>query len=208
MNYSNSKEQIKGFIPNPTVEERTSDGTRTYDIYSRLLKDRIVMLKDEVCEDSINPVIAQLLFLNNEDPEKPIYLYIDSPGGSCTAGLALIDIMNFITAPVYTVCLGMAASMGAAILSCGTKRFALPNSTVMCHQVSGGFKGTIMDHEVNFEYEKKLNERLMKIIAANCKMDYKKFIKAVDRDKYMFAEDALKFGIVDEILTNEIREDE
>jgi ATP-dependent Clp protease protease subunit len=166
------------------------------------------MLKDEVCEDSINPIIAQLLFLNNEDSEKPIYLYIDSPGGSCTAGLALIDIINFISAPVYTVCLGLAASMGAAILSCGTKRFALPNSTVMCHQVSGGFKGTIMDHEVNFEYEKKLNERLMKIIADNCKMDYKKFMKAVDRDKYMFAEDALKFGIVDEILTSEIREEE
>lgn len=244
MNYSNSKEKTTGFIPNPTVEERTSDGTRTYDIYSRLLKDRIVMLKDEVCEDSINPVIAQLLFLNNEDPEKPIYLYIDSPGGSVMAGLALVDIMHFISAPVYTICLGTAASMGAVILSAGEKghRYALPCSSILVHPMSGGTKGRTNDSIVEINFEKRLQNLLMARLGYNCgqiskesyeeikdaiemmdddrneypdfkvsknaQKELEKFKKDNNYDHWMFPKKAIQFGIIDEILTNEIREDE
>lgn len=190
----------------PYVIERTDAGERSYDIYSRLLKDRIVMLEGEVNDHMINAAIAQLLFLNNEDNTKPIYIYINSPGGSCTAGLALIDVMNYVKAPIYTVVTGMAASMGAAILSAGEKghRYALPNSSILCHQSSGGEQGNIQDARVRMRYWEELNTRLAKIISTNCGMELEKYLDATIRDCWMFPEEGLKFGIIDEILEKEI----
>lgn len=189
----------------PYVIEKNSDGERSYDLMSRLLQDRIVFIQGEVDDASMNIAAAELLFLNNQDSEKPIFMYINSPGGSVTAGLALIDTMKFIKAPVYTFCMGVAASMGAAILSCGEKghRYILPNATVMLHQTSGGFKGNIMDHEVEFEFAKKLNDRLAVIISENCGKTKKEYLKTVQRDNWLFADDALKFGIVDKIIDSE-----
>lgn len=195
----------KDYIPNPYVIEQTSAGERSYDIASRLLEDRIVLIPNEVTDDSMMIAIAQLLYLNNKDSNSPIHLYIMSPGGSCTAGLALIDVMKYIHAPVYTYAIGMAASMGAAILSCGEKghRYAFENTTVMTHQAIGGYQGSIQDAEVDMDYFKDLNERLAKIIATNCGKTLKEYKKTVERNNYMFAEDAKKYGIVDEILTSQ-----
>lgn len=195
----------KNYIPNPYVIEQTANGERSYDIASRLLEDRIVLIPNEVTDDSMMIAVAQLLFLNNKDNEAPIHLYIMSPGGSCTAGLALIDVMRFIKAPVYTYAIGMAASMGAAILSCGEKghRYAFENTTVMTHQAIGGYQGSIQDAEVDMDYFKQLNERLAKIIAENCGMTLKQYKKTVERNNYMFAGDAKKYGIVDEVLKKE-----
>lgn len=189
----------------PYVIETEANGERSYDLYSRLLKDRIIMVCGEVNDQSMNVVAGQLLFLNSQDSEKPIFMYIDSPGGSCTAGIGVLNIMNYIKAPVYTVCLGLAASMGAALLSNGEKghRYALVDSTIMTHQAIGGYQGSILDAEVNMEYFKKLNERLAKILAKNCGMTLKEYKKTVQRDNYMFAEDALKYGIIDQILETE-----
>lgn len=195
----------KDYIPNPYVIEQTSSGERSYDIASRLLEDRIVLIPNEVTDDSMMIAVAQLLYLNNKDESSPIHLYIMSPGGSCTAGLALIDVMNYIKAPVYTYAIGMAASMGAAILSCGEKghRYAFPNTTVMTHQAIGGYQGSIQDAEVDMDYFKELNERLAGIIATNCGMTLKQYKKTVERNNYMFAEEAKKYGIVDEVLTTQ-----
>lgn len=189
----------------PYVIERTNEGERSYDLYSRLLQDRIVFIQGEVNDASMNVAIGQLLFLNNQDNTKPIFMYINSPGGSCTAGLALIDTMKLIKAPVYTICVGMAASMGAAILSCGEKghRYVLPNSTVMVHQSSGGEQGNIQDARVGMKYWEQLNDRLAKIIADNCGITVKKYLNSTVRDCWMFPEDAIKFGIVDKVLNSE-----
>lgn len=189
----------------PYVIEKEGNGERSYDLYSRLLKDRIVMVCGEVTDQSMNIVTGQLLFLNSQDSEKPIFMYIDSPGGSCTSGISVINIMNYIKAPVYTICLGMAASMGAALLSNGEKghRYALKDSTIMTHQAIGGYKGSILDAEVDMEYFKKLNDRLANIIASNCGKTLKEYKKTVQRDNYMFAEEALKYGIIDQILEKE-----
>jgi ATP-dependent Clp protease protease subunit len=189
----------------PFVIEKTDKGERSYDIYSRLLKDRIIMLTDEVDNQSMDSIIAQLLFLNNEDSKKPIYFYINSPGGLCTAGLAAVNVMKYIKAPVYTIVLGMAASMGAVLLSCGEKghRYALPDSTIMTHQSIGGAQGTIQDAIIEMEYWKKLNKRLSMILAKNCGMSLDEYERTVDRNNWMFAEEALKYGIIDEILVSE-----
>lgn len=189
----------------PYVIENEGQVQQSYDLYSRLLKDRIIMIQGEVDDASMNSAIGQLLFLNNQDHEKPIFMYIMSPGGVCTAGLALIDVMNYIKAPVYTICIGLAASMGAAILSCGEKghRYITKNSTVMTHQAIGGYNGSIQDAEVDMEYFKKLNARLSEIIAKNCGKTVKEYMKTVQRNNYMFAEEALKYGIVDQIITEE-----
>lgn len=189
----------------PYVIEKTDAGERSYDIYSRLLKDRIIMLTGEVNDVSMNVLVAQLLFLNNESKTAPIYLYIDSPGGSVCSGVSAVDVMNYIKAPVYTIVTGMAASMGAVLLSSGEKnhRYALSNSTIMTHQSIGGAQGTIQDAKVEMEYWDKLNTRLSMILAKNCGMTLKEYEKTVDRNNWMFAEDALKYGIIDEILVSE-----
>lgn len=195
----------KNYLPMPYITETNSKGSFTYDIFSMNLKNRIVFVQDEVETDGMNLVVAELLYLDSIDHTKPIYMYINSPGGSITDGLALIDTMNYIQAPIYTISMGMSASMGAAILSCGTKghRYALPNATIMTHQAAGGYSGKVPDAEKDWEYLKALNTRLAKIIAKNCGMTYDKYMKTVDRDNFMFAEDALKYGIIDKIISKE-----
>lgn len=189
----------------PYVIEKTDAGERSYDIYSRLLKDRIIMVNGEVTDDSMTSFISQMLFLNNENPNKPIMIYVNSPGGQCTSGLAAVNVMRYIKAPITTVCLGMAASMGSVILSCGDKgsRYALPDSTIMTHQSIGGATGTIQDAKVEMEYWDRLNTRLSMILAKNCGMTLREYERTVDRNNWMFAEDALKYGIIDEILVSE-----
>lgn len=189
----------------PYILEQTNEGERSYDIFSRLLKDRIIILHEDVNDVSMSILVSELLLLNNQSSTEPIHLYIMSPGGSCNAGLAAIDIINFISAPVYTYCIGYAASMGAALLSCGEKghRYVLPNSQVMCHRSAGGAQGRIMDAEVDMDNWKKLDKRLAAIIARNCNMPLKKYLKSVEHDNWMWAEEAIEFGIVDGIITNE-----
>jgi ATP-dependent Clp protease, protease subunit len=186
----------------PVVVEQTGRGERSYDIYSRLLKDRIVFLGTGVNDEVANSIIAQLLFLQMEDPKKDIHLYINSPGGSVTAGLAIYDTMQFMTCDVNTYCIGMAASMGAVLLAAGTrgKRFALPNSDIMIHQVSGGAQGTASDVERTVEFMYKLKKRLTRILAEHtCKSEEQ--VKAdSDRDYYMSAQEAKDYGLVDEVV--------
>lgn len=190
----------------PYVIEQTGNGERQYDIYSRLLKDRIVWITGEVEDAGMNNAAASLLFLNNQDESLPIYLYINSPGGSVHAGEVLINVMKHIKAPVYTICVGMAASMGAVILSCGEKghRYCMPYSDVMLHQVSSGTSGNIQDQRVSLEYSEKLNSRLMTLLAYNCGKTYKQIIKDTNRDLWLSAEEAVKYGIVDQILTSDM----
>lgn len=187
----------------PTVLEKTSMGERAYDIYSRLLKERIIFLTGPVDETMANLVIAQLLFLENEDNKKDITLYVNSPGGHVSAGLAMIDTMNFIKCDVSTVCVGMAASMGAMILSCGApgKRFILPNSEVMIHQPSGGTQGMASDIEITAKNILATRARLNKILAKNTGQKLEKIEKDVDRDFFLTAEESVKYGIVDKIIT-------
>ena len=185
----------------PMVVEKTQFGERGYDIYSRLLKDRIIFMGGPIDNDSANLIIAQLLFLESEDPKKDIYLYINSPGGSVTATLAMIDTMNHIKPDVATVCVGMAASGGAMLLSAGAKgkRFALPNAEVMIHQPSGGAEGQATDIEITAKQILKLRERLNKILAANTGQPPAKIEKDVERDYFMMADEAKKYGIVDTV---------
>jgi ATP-dependent Clp protease protease subunit len=187
----------------PTVLEKTSMGERAYDIYSRLLKERIIFLTGPVDETMANLVIAQLLFLENEDNKKDITLYVNSPGGHVSAGLAMIDTMNFIKCDVSTVCVGMAASMGAMILSCGApgKRFILPNSEVMIHQPSGGTQGMASDIEITAKNILAIRARLNKMLAKNTGQKLEKIEKDVDRDFFLTAEESVKYGIVDKIIT-------
>jgi ATP-dependent Clp protease protease subunit len=186
----------------PMVVEKTSMGERAYDIYSRLLKERIIFLGGPVNDEVANLVIAQMLFLQSEDPKKDISFYINSPGGVVTAGLAIIDTMRHIQPAISTVCVGMAASMGALLLATGEKgkRFILPNAEVMIHQPSGGAEGMAADIEITAKQILKLRERLNKILADATGQPLKKIEEDVDRDFFMSAEEALKYGIVDKIL--------
>ena len=188
----------------PTVIEQSSRGERAYDIYSRLLKDRIVMLSGPIDDAVANSVIAQLLFLDAQDPDKDIYLYINSPGGSVSAGLAIFDTMNFINADVQTIVIGMAASMGAFLLAAGEKgkRYALSNAEVMIHQPLGGAQGQATEIEIAAKHILKTRDTLNKILAERTGQTLKVIARDTDRDNYMSAEEAVKYGLVDAIMTN------
>lgn len=194
----------KGMNLIPTVIEQSSRGERAYDIYSRLLKDRIVMLSGPIDDAVANSVIAQLLFLDAQDPDKDIYLYINSPGGSVSAGLAIFDTMNFINADVQTIVIGMAASMGAFLLAAGEKgkRYALPNAEVMIHQPLGGAQGQATEIEIAARHILKTRDTLNKILAERTGQTLKVIARDTDRDNYMSAEEAVKYGLVDAIMTN------
>ena len=187
----------------PYVIEQTSrGGERSYDIYSRLLKERIIFLADEVNDQTASLVVAQLLFLESEDPNKDIQLYINSPGGSVTAGMAIYDTMNYIKCDVSTICIGMAASMGAFLLSSGAKgkRLALPNAEVMIHQPSGGAKGQATEIQIVAENILKTKKKLNEILAANTGQTVEKIAEDTERDNFMSAEDAKAYGLIDEIV--------
>ena len=188
----------------PMVIETTGRSERAYDIYSRLLKDRIILLSSEVNDTVASLVCAQLLFLESQDPEKEINLYINSPGGSVTAGLAIYDTMRYITAPVSTVCMGRAASMGAFLLAAGQKgmRYALPNSQIMIHQPLGGFQGQATDVDIHAREMLRIKERLNTMLAENTGKSYDEVVRATERDNFMSAEEALKFGLIDRILSS------
>ena len=187
----------------PYVIEQTSRGERSYDIYSRLLKDRIIFLGEEVTDVSANIVVAQLLFLEAEDPGKDIQLYINSPGGSVTDGMSIYDTMNYIKSDVSTICIGMAASMGAFLLSGGTKgkRFALPNAEIMIHQPSGGSRGMASDMKIVADQILKTKQKLNEILAKNTGKPIDVIERDTDRDNYMTAEEALEYGLIDGIMT-------
>ena len=188
----------------PIVVETTGRAVRSYDIYSRLLKDRIVLLGTEVNDTVASLICAQLLFLESQDPEKEISLYINSPGGSVTAGLAIYDTMRYITAPVTTVCMGRAASMGAFLLAAGEPgmRFALPNSQIMIHQPSGGFHGQATDIDIHAREVLRLKERLNTILSENTGMSYEDVVKATERDNFLTPEEAKACGIIDRVLVS------
>ncbi len=188
----------------PYVIEQTSRGERSYDIYSRLLKDRIIFLGEEVTDVSASVVVAQLLFLEAEDPGKDISLYINSPGGSVTAGMAIYDTMQYIKCDVSTICIGLAASMGAFLLAGGTKgkRFALPNAEIMIHQPSGGAKGQASDIKIVAENILKTKKKLNEILAANTGKSVEVIEVDTDRDNFMSAEEAKEYGIVDSVITS------
>ncbi len=186
----------------PTVIEKNQTGERAYDIYSRLLKERIIFLGQAIDDQVANTVIAQLLFLESEDPKKDIKIYINTPGGSVTAGLAIYDTMQYVKCPVQTICIGIAASMGAVLLAAGEpgKRIALPNAEVMIHQVMGGAEGQASDIKIRAEHILKIKDRLNKILATHTGQELKKVEKDADRDFYMSSEEAKKYGVVDKII--------
>ena len=189
----------------PYIIEQTSKGERSYDIFSRLLKDRIIFLGEDVNATTASLVIAQMLFLESEDPDKEISLYINSPGGSVTDGLAIVDTMNYIKCPVSTICLGLAASFGAVLLSNGAKgrRFATPNAEILIHQpliAGGGISGQTTDIKIHAEQMIKTRERLTKILADNTGKPVEQLMKDTERDNYMTAEEALEYGLIDEII--------
>ena len=194
----------------PMVVEQTSRGERSYDIFSRLLKERIIMLSGEVNDDTANLIVAQLLFLESEDPDKDIYLYINSPGGSITAGMAIYDTMQYIKPDVSTICIGMAASMGAFLLSCGAKgrRCALPNAEIMIHQPLGGFQGQVTDFEIHAKRILKIKDSLNKILSENTGKPLETIKADVERDNFMSAQEANDYGLVDKVISkNEIGKD-
>jgi len=186
----------------PVVIEQTTNGERSYDIYSRLLKDRIIMLNGEITDEVANSVVAQLLFLAAQDEKADINIYINSPGGSVTAGLAIYDTMNFIKPDVSTICVGMAASMGAFLLSSGAKgkRFALPNSEVMIHQPSGGCQGKATDMQIVTKHILEIKQKLNEILAKNTNQPIEKIQVDTENDNYMFAKDAKEYGLIDKVL--------
>lgn len=188
----------------PYVIEQTSRGERSYDIYSRLLKERIIFLGEEVTDASASVIIAQLLFLEGEDPEKDIHLYINSPGGSVSAGLAIYDTMQYIKCDVSTVCIGMAASMGSFLLSGGTKgkRFALPNAEIMIHQPSGGAQGQATEIQIAAEHILRTRQKLNEILAANTGQPLEVIQKDTERDNFMSAQAAKEYGLIDEVIAN------
>jgi ATP-dependent Clp protease, protease subunit len=198
---------MKNSILIPTVIEKSQSGERAYDIYSRLLKERIIFLSGSIDDDTANIVIAQMLFLQSEDPKKDISLYINSPGGSVTAGLAIIDTMNHIKPDVSTVCVGMAASAAAIILSAGKKgkRYALPHSEIMIHQPWGGTEGRASDIEITARHILKMREVLNRILSENTGQPIAKIEKDVDRDFFMSSEDAKKYGIIDKVFPSKER---
>ncbi|EHT7405548.1 ATP-dependent Clp endopeptidase proteolytic subunit ClpP [Campylobacter coli] len=186
----------------PYVIEKTSRGERSYDIYSRLLKDRIIMLSGEIHDELAASIVAQLLFLEAEDPQKDIYLYINSPGGVITSGFSIYDTMNYIKPDVCTICIGQAASMGAFLLSCGTegKRFALSNSRIMIHQPLGGARGQATDIEIQAKEILRLKTILNDILAKNTKQKVAKIAKDTERDFFMSAQEAKEYGLIDKVL--------
>ena len=189
----------------PYVIEQTGKGERSYDIFSRLLKDRIIFLGEQVDAASASLVVAQLLFLESEDPDKEIYIYINSPGGSITDGMAIIDTINYIKCPVSTICIGMAASMGAVLLACGQKgkRYATPNSEILIHQplISGGLSGQATEIKIHADHMVQIREKLNKILSERTGQPLDVINRDTERDHYMTAEEALKYGLIDEILT-------
>ena len=187
----------------PYVVEQTSRGERTYDIYSRLLKDRIIFLGEEVNDASASIVVAQLLFLEAEDPEKDIHLYINSPGGSVTAGMAIYDTMQYIKCDVSTICVGMAASMGAFLLAAGAKgkRYALPNSEIMIHQPLGQAQGQATDILIHASHIEKTRANLNKILAENTGRPLEEIIRDTERDNFMSAQEAMEYGLIDKVIT-------
>ena len=195
--------EIKDNTLVPTVIETTGRGERAFDIYSRLLKERIVFLTGEVNDEVASLICAQLLFLEAENPEKEISFYINSPGGVVTAGLAILDTMNYIKCPVSTVCMGQACSMGSLLLTCGAKgrRFALPNARVMIHQPSGGFQGQATDIEIHAKEILAIKKRLNQIYVEQTGQDLKTIEAAMERDNFMTAEEAKKFGLIDAVVT-------
>ena len=188
----------------PMVVEQTNRGERSYDIYSRLLQDRIVLLSGEVNDESANLIVAQLLFLQAQDPKKTINMYINSPGGSVTAGLAIYDTMQFISCPVATYCIGQAASMGAVLLTAGAKgkRFALPNARILIHQPGGGAEGKASDIEITAREIIRLKEKLNRILADHSGRKYEKVVADTDRDYFMSADEAAEYGLIDKVLTS------
>ena len=188
----------------PMVVEQTNKGERSYDIYSRLLEDRIIMLSGEIDDNMANIIVAQLIYLEGKDPDKDICLYINSPGGSVTAGLAIYDTMNYIKCDVSTIGIGMAASMGAFILSSGKKgkRFSLPNSEIMIHQPLGGAQGQASDIKIQADHILKIKDKLNRILAENTGKAIEEVERDTDRDNYLSAEDALNYGIIDKIYKN------
>jgi ATP-dependent Clp protease protease subunit len=192
------------YIPMPYVVEQTHRGERSYDIYSRLLKDRIVFLGTPIDDDVANVVIAQLLFLESEDPDKDINLYVNSPGGSVTSGLAIYDTMQYVKPQVSTICLGQAASMGAFLLSGGAagKRFAVPNARIMIHQPLGGFQGQATDIEIQAKEILRLKARLNEILAKHTRQPIERIEKDTDRDYFMGAGEAKEYGLIDEVIVH------
>ena len=188
----------------PYVVEQTSRGERSYDIYSRLLNDRIIVLSDEVNSTTASLVVAQLLFLEGQDKDKDISLYINSPGGSVTDGMAIYDTMQYIKCDVSTICMGMAASMGAFLLSAGAKgkRYALPNSDIMIHQPSGGAQGQATDMLIHTQHIIDTKKKLNEILAANTGQPYDVIAKDTERDNFMTAQEALEYGLIDKVITN------
>ncbi len=186
----------------PMVIEQTSRGERSFDIYSRLLKERIIFLNGEVNDTSSNLVIAQLLFLESENPDKDIYFYINSPGGSVTAGMGVYDTMQFIKPNVSTICIGLAASMGAVLLAAGTKgkRYSLPHSQIMIHQPLGGFRGQASDVEIHARNMLRIKERLNQVLASHTGKSYEQMVQDTDRDNFMMAEEAKTYGLIDEVI--------
>lgn len=187
----------------PIVVEQTSRGERAYDIYSRLLKDRIIFLGTAIDDNVANTVIAQLLFLDAEDPDKDIYLYLNSPGGIVTSGLAIYDTMNYLKSSVSTICIGQASSMGALLLASGTKgkRFSLPNSRIMIHQPAGGFEGQATDIAIHAKEILKLKENLNQILAKHTGQPIERIAADTERDFFMSGEDAKQYGLIDEVIT-------
>ena len=187
----------------PMVVEQTAKGERSYDIYSRLLKERVIFLTGQVEDNMANLIVAQLLFLESENPEKDIFIYINSPGGSVTAGMAIYDTMNFVKPNISTVCIGQAASMGAFLLSGGTKgkRFCLPNSRVMIHQPLGGFQGQASDFEIHAKEILSIKDKLNRLLAEHSGQPLEVVANDTDRDNFMSAEQAVEYGIVDAVLT-------
>ena len=190
----------------PMVVEQTNRGERSYDIYSRLLNDRIIFLADEVNDATASLVVAQLLYLEAQDPDKDIDLYINSPGGSISAGMAIYDTMNFIKCDVSTICIGMAASMGAFLLSAGTKgkRIALPNSEIMIHQPLGGMQGQASDIQIHAEHIIRIKEKMNRILAENTGKSYEEVCRDTDRDNFLTAKQALEYGIIDKVIDKRI----
>jgi len=186
----------------PTVIEKSPDGERAYDIYSRLLKERIIFLSGPIVDSVANAVIAQLLFLESQDPKKDIKLYLNTPGGVVTAGLAIYDTMQYVKPDVSTICVGLAASMGATLLAAGAKgkRFALPNSEILLHQIMGGAEGQAVDIDISARHIIKIKDKLNQILAKHTGQDIKKIEKDTDRDFYMSAEEAKDYGIIDQII--------
>ena len=188
----------------PYVVETTGRSERTYDIYSRLLKDRIVLLGSEVNDHVASVICAQLLFLESQDPEKEISLYINSPGGSVTAGLAIFDTMKYVTCPITTVCMGQAASMGAFLLAAGEKgmRYSLPHSTIMIHQPLAGFRGQVTDIEIHTKESLRIKKTLTSILSQNTGQSEKRVMQATERDNFLTPEEAVKFGIIDKVIVS------